>query len=169
MGKKKNKLDPIAKLLMGIRKEKKSAKLKEKEIVFDHWHKKGQRLRIRHVKGAEETLFRCKDCHGKIDIAPVVDKSGDEIANDIKGIFKAGINYCEIGKLTLNPKYDEDQKKLLAKCEKYMYRTMKFLKIALADSFDPNKSKKKGKKGKKGKQHYSFNLSGGGASIGRRR
>lgn len=147
------------KLLAIINAEKHKTKLKIKKIKCKCNHQGKSNYWIHPVKGSEY-LCKCTECRRKIDLEPI-DKETAEIKADIKKVFKKAINYCDIGKLQLNPKTDEKELKYLGEVQYGMERVAAILKAALGDEFKATRKKKKGKK-KKGKK---VNFTVGGRSM----
>ena len=164
MGKKKNSMSDIAKLLMGSREKIRLAKNEEDEAKCNcpHQSPSGKPwVRARKNNNSGKPILKCNECKVKIDLTPIINKSIDDKKKYIKGTCNDFINLCNISKLTLSGDKDQKYLKMLSKAQYFGLKVKQFAKMILINGGEPGHKKNK----KKNKAQTNFILSGGGASY----
>lgn len=161
MGKKKE-LSNARKALASLKAQIRKIKMAEGEVKADCFHKHPKKDNL-YLKKKKDGIFKCKECHSKIDFTPFKDLSDADTKKYVKLVIKDYINLVDITKLMLNKKNKKDEKfvKTLIITAKSAYRFKKIAVASIADMFEPHK---KGK-GKKGKKDKSFKKVLGGGRL----
>ena len=161
MSKKKKELSQVKKLFAGVKKKIRGAKVEAKRIQADCPHKSrnGKLWIKKYKKGTGNKVFKCQECDDKIVFDEVIGKSPKEIKQYGKRVCNEFINYCNICKITLNPKYDAKYSKAIGKAQFGAFQVKKIGRIALGEVV--NKGNRRRHKGKKG----NFIINGGSSGL----
>lgn len=162
MGKKKKELSQVKKLFVGIKKKIRGAKVEAKRIQADCPHKSrnGKLWIKKYKKSGKVGAFRCKECDDVMYFGDIINKSPKEIKAYGKQVCNDFINYCNICKITLNPKYDTKYSKAIGKAQFGAYQVKKIGRIALGEVSGKN-GRRRHKGGKKG----NFIINGGSSGL----
>ena len=163
MGKKKE-LSNARKALASLKAQIRKIKMAEGEVKSECFHKDPKKDNLYIKKKKKDGVFKCKECHSKIDFTPFGNLDTHETKKYVKSTIGNYINLIDITKLMLNKKNKKDEKfvKALIIAAKSAYRFKKIAVASIADMFEPHKKGKK-KKNKKGKGYNK--VFGGGKSF----